>query len=178
MDEVCERLLGGPIEAHAQIEPPPKRVIKVTRKVRGGNDEAHRTCVFQLLHQRDHDAVQFSNVKRVTTSLSKRVKLVEQQDTCRGFDEVKELTQVDRSLTQIRTDHCVKPDQEHWQTCLVAKSASREAFSTAWGTVEKEFRTTIDTQGPQMSALSPFEDDGPKFGLRRPRENDVLKLAA
>ena|GEM_PF-7062177 len=65
--------------------------------------------MLKLLHESNDDSVQFPNIKWASALLAERVHFVEEQNARRRFRKVEKLSEMNRCLSEIRSNHCLEP---------------------------------------------------------------------
>ena len=92
--------------------------------------------MLKLLHQRNDDAVQFTDIKWASALLAERVQFVEEQNARCRFRKVEKLSKMNRSLSEIRSDHGVESHNVGRDAEFQSEGSSRKALSTPWRTMK------------------------------------------
>jgi hypothetical protein len=108
------------------------------------------------LHEGNHDAVKLSDIERVSSVLSKRINLVEQQYARGLFGKSEQLAQVNRRLSKVRSNHSVKPNNVNREAKLVSNRCSCNALPAPWRTMEEQPRAPGQQSSIEVSSVDPF----------------------
>ena len=113
---------------------------------------------FKLLHQCNDNAVELSNIERVSTLFPERVNLIKNKDTGGSRREAEQFSKVYCSLTKISTDNRIESYDIVGQREFISYCLCRKTLSATRRTNEKQLCPATDAFRRQVSAMLGFFD--------------------
>ncbi len=138
-------------------------MVKLARKVRGRNDQTFWLGVLQLLHERDDDSIQFTNIKWIAAPLAECIDFIEHQHAWGSLRKTKHFSQVNGRLTKVSSNDAVKTNQKRRQAEFKTQRPRRMALPTARRSMKKKAASSANSCRRQFRLVTPLSDDRIEF---------------
>jgi hypothetical protein len=96
------------------------------------------------LHQRDYDPIKFTNVSGTAATFAECINFIKKKNALGPLSEAKQLTQIQRRLSQVCADYRIKSHHIKRQPGLICKRLSRKALAAARRAVEQNLAAAAE----------------------------------